>query len=199
MNSATSNGSPMSGSPFRHVSHRMARAVAASARAMARTSVTRASWRSLVRSNRSSFGDVPLPAAVAGHSDWMGMRTTSPGEASSSARVSRHPSHNVSPFQRQLSENRETGIQVAESGSGSRAGEADSQWAQTAPRRLHAVGGADFGVRLPRRKAPSFRTHRGHDEANRSRSRVDSAPGQDHEPHEHASESAGHASSMTSV
>jgi hypothetical protein len=65
-NSATSNGSPMSGSPFRHVSHHMARAVAVTATQAARTTTTRSSWRSRLRSNWSSFGDVPLAAAEAG-------------------------------------------------------------------------------------------------------------------------------------
>ena len=56
----------MSGSPFRLVSHQIAKRQAASARQIARTSVTRNSWRSRLRSNRSSFCDVPLTAAGAG-------------------------------------------------------------------------------------------------------------------------------------
>ena len=56
-------------------------------------------------------------------------------------------------MQRQLSENWETGIQIFESGSGSGAEEADSQWAhlgaQASSRWLHAVGGANSGVRIP--------------------------------------------------
>ena len=85
--------------------------------------------------------------------------------------------------------------------SGSRAGPGDSSapilGMPESPRRLHASGGADFGIRPPRRKAQSFRTHRGHHEPNQSRSSVISARGQEHEPHEHASESAGIASSVT--
>jgi hypothetical protein len=39
-NAATSKGSPMSGSPFRLVSHQIAKAVAATARQIVNTSVT---------------------------------------------------------------------------------------------------------------------------------------------------------------
>ena len=50
-------------------------------------------------------------------------------------------------------------IQVAESDSGSQAGEADSRRAQLgareSPRRLHANGGADFRIRLLSRKTQS--------------------------------------------
>jgi hypothetical protein len=42
----------------------------------------------------------------------------------------------------------------------------------------------------------SFRMHRGHHKSNQSRSRIVSAPLRCHEPHEHASESAGTASSV---
>ena len=52
-------------------------------------------------------------------------------------------------------------------------------------------------LRDPPRKAPSFRTHRGHREANQSRSRVVSAPRPDHEPHEPASQSGGNVASVT--
>jgi transposase len=94
-NAATSNGSPRSGRPFRLVSHQMARAVAASARPIAKPNVTCNSRRSLWRSNWSSFGDVPLTAvgAGAGLSCWVSMRMSAPGEARSAAGLSGHPNH----------------------------------------------------------------------------------------------------------
>jgi hypothetical protein len=50
-------------------------------------------------------------------------------------------------------------------------------------------------LHFPRNKARSFTTPRGHHEADLARSRVVSAPRRDHEPYEHALESAGNAPS----
>ena len=68
---ATSNGSPMSGSPFRLVNHQMARAVAASATPTARTTTPAAAGGAACAAMRSVFEDVPLTAT--GLSDRVGM------------------------------------------------------------------------------------------------------------------------------
>jgi hypothetical protein len=52
-------------------------------------------------------------------------------------------------------------------------------------------------VHFPRRKALSFQDASWRDEANLTRSRIVPAPQRDHDPHEHASESAGIASPVT--
>jgi hypothetical protein len=64
-------------------------------------------------------------------------------------------------------------------------------------RRETVMGPPDRSPSSCRTKAQPLRMHRGHYEANQSRSRVVSAPGRDHEPHEHASEGAGNPASMT--
>ena len=79
-NAETSNGSPMSGRPFRLLNHQIASAAAATATQAATTTTTRSSWRSRLRSNSTAFEGLPL--TVTRLSDRVGMIAASPGEAS---------------------------------------------------------------------------------------------------------------------
>src|SRR4051794_10557887 len=100
--------------------------------------------RSRLRSNSTAFERLPL--TVTRLSDGVGMIAASPGESRSVAGLSGHPNPSARSWQRQLSGERETRTTAI-------------LGTRESPRRLHANGGADFGIRLPPAKAQPPQEH----------------------------------------